>query len=84
MADISELPYAQFLEETIRALSELDTEKIAVVAFAGDMVYTGYYMCSRTDKHAMAGCISDDAVLEMVLANARDVVEAAEDDEEED
>lgn len=80
--NITDMPYAQWLERTLRDISELDTRAIALVGVLenGD-VYTGYYNTSMTDKLVLAGVINQDAMMDSLKANG--VIEYEEDDEEE-
>lgn len=81
--NITDMPYAQWLEQTLRDISELDTRAIALVGVLenGD-VYTGYYNTSMTDKLVLAGVINQDAMMDTLEANG--VIEYEENEEEED
>lgn len=84
MTDIKSLPYAGWLEDMIKSLAETEPENIAMAAKLRDgTVLTAYYMADMTDKVILAENIRMDAVFEMAKANARAIVEAAEEDEEE-
>lgn len=84
--DVRDSRYAGWLEELIGMLMELKPEKIGVAAITpnGD-VLSGYFGdCSHTDKAVMAHNIQLDSLMDVVMANARDIVREAERQEEED
>lgn len=80
--NITDMPYAQWLEQTLRDISDLDVRSIAFsgVLESGD-VYTAYYNAQMTDKLVLAGIINQDAMMDTLEANG--VIEYEEDDEEE-
>ena len=84
MMDVTKTPYAEFLENFIRSIMELQPGKIGVCAILPDgSVLTGYYGdCSHQDKAMMGYHFHTDAVMETVEANARRIIEAAEDTQE--
>jgi hypothetical protein len=79
--DVTQTPYASWLEELIGMLLELKPEKIAVAAIAPNgEVLTGYYGdCTHVDKAVMGYHMNLDATMDVVEANAREIVRAAED-----
>lgn len=79
--NITDMPYATWLEQTLRDISELDVRSIALVGVleSGD-VYTGYYNAQMTDKLVLAGIINQDAMMDTLEANG--VIEFEEDEEE--
>ena len=86
--DIFKTPYAAFLEETIRSMMELQPEKIGFCAITQDgTVLTSYFakqeLCPE-DKAVMAYHFHADAVMDTVMANAGDIVRAAEQEGEDD
>ena len=84
--DVRDTPYAGWLEELIGTLMEMKPEKIGMAAIlpSGD-VLTGYFGdCGHTDKAVMAHNIQLDSLMDVVMANARDIVREAERQEEED
>ena len=84
--DVRDSRYAGWLEELIGMLMELKPEKICVAAITpnGD-VLSGYFGdCGHTDKADMAHNIQLDSLMDVVMANARDIVREAERQEEED
>lgn len=83
--DVKMLPYAGWLEETIRLLSRQDVQSIALAAKVNDgEVLTAYFKADVSDKAVMATFINGDALFEMVKNNARLIVEAAEEQEDPD
>lgn len=80
--NITEMPYAKWLEQTLRDISELPVRSIALVGVLenGD-AYTNYYNVSMTDKLILSGLINQDAMLDALAANG--VIEYVDDDEEE-
>ena len=84
--DVRNSGYAGWLEELIATLMETKPEKIGVAALlpGGDVV-TGYFgECGHTDKAIMAHNIQLDSLMDVVMANARDIVREAERQEEAD
>ena len=75
--------YAAWLEGFCREVIERNTAKIGVCMLNEDgTALTGY--CGEpfpVDKSAMAHHIQSDALMDMVLANAKLIVEAAEEQE---
>lgn len=84
--DVTQTPYAGWLEELIRMLMEMKPEKIAVAAIATNgEVLTGYYGdCTHVDKAIMGYHMNLDATMDVVEANAREITKAAEEQENSD
>ena len=84
--DVTKTPYAGWLEELIKTLLELKPDKIGVAAITPDGdVLTGYYGdCTHVDKAVMGYHMNLDATMDVVTANAADIIEAAEEQEEDD
>ena len=82
--NVTESPYAEWLEELIQMILELKPEKIGICAISSDGdVLTGYYGdCSHVDKAVMSYHMSLDAHQDVIMANAREIIDAA--DEEDD
>lgn len=78
-------PYAEWLEGFIENLLEFKPEKIGVCAILPDgNVLTGYYGdVFPMDKAQMGFHMNNDGVLDTVLANAKQIVSAAEEQEDE-
>lgn len=83
--DVTQTPYAEFLEHFIESIMELKPTKVGVclLGCVGDTSLTGYLgECCPEDKAVMAYHINSDAILDTVKANARDIIQAAEEQEE--
>lgn len=82
--DIRKSPYAEFLEEFCGNVMQLQPEKIGVSAILPDgSVLTGYYgECTHQDKAMMGYHMTTDAMMDTIQANAKRIVEAANEDEE--
>ena len=77
-------PYAGFLENLIKTIVELKPEQIAVVAVTedGTALTATYGPVGPYDLAMMAFHMQTDATMEIVKANAREIIQAAEEDEE--
>lgn len=82
--DVTKSPYAGFLEEVIEAIMKYQPVKIAICALnPDDTTMTGYYGdCGHMDKAMMAHQIYSDSIMDIVKSNAKMILEAAEDDQE--
>lgn len=82
--DVTKTPYAEFLETVVMGVVENQPEKIAVVGVMPDgEAFTGSYGdCGPYDLMQMASHIMADAMLYIAKANAKDIVRAAEEQEE--
>ena len=80
--NITEMPYAKWLEQTLHYISSLPVKGIALLVSTenGDS-YTNYYNVSMADKLIMAGLIQQDSTLDMLASNG---IIQYEDDEEDD
>ena len=78
--DITKMPYAKWLEQTLHDISSFPVKGIALLVCtdSGDS-YTNYYNVSMADKLIMAGLIQQDSTLDMLAANG---LIQYEDDEE--
>lgn len=80
--DIKSAPWAEWMEHSLKTLLEYEPEAIGMSAILPDGSFmTAYHNCSVHDKITMAGNIYADAILDAVKANARDIVQAAEEQE---
>ena len=79
--NITEMPYAKWMEQVLNDIFDLPMRGIAVVAVLenGDS-YTNYYNISMSDKLVLAGLINQDATLDMMTASG--IIKYEEDDEE--
>lgn len=84
--DVTKTKYAEWLEEFIQHVMELEPEKIGVCALLPDGgTLTSYFgECFHTDKAVMGYTISLDATLDVINANAKDIMEAAEEQDGDD
>lgn len=82
--DVTQTPYAGWLEELIRTLLELKPDKIAAVAITpeGDVLTSYYGGCTHVDKAVMGYHMNLDATMDVVQANAGDISLEAEEEEE--
>lgn len=84
--NVTESPYAEWLEEFIEMLLELKPEKIGLCAVStkGDVLTSYYGDCGHVDKAVMGYHMTLDAHQDVIMANAREILEAAEEQEGED
>lgn len=80
--NITDMPFASWLEKTLHDIQEFPVRGIAIALTSdnGD-IYTNYYNVSMADKILISGLINQDATLDMMAANG--IISYAEDDEEE-
>ena len=85
MEDVTKSAYAEWLEEFIKSIMEYKPEKIGVCALLPDGgTLTDYYGdCWYLDKAAMGFQMQSDAQFDVTIANARMILEAAEEAEDE-
>lgn len=80
--NITEMPYATWLEETLRDISTMPVAGIAILGvLEGGETYTAYYNTSMADKLLLSGLINQDATLDMLAAQG--IIQYAEDEEDE-
>ena len=77
--------YGEFLESVIKDILETQPKNIAVVFFSDDgEAHTAYFgTCYPAEVGQMAWQLNADAFLTMAQANARTILEAAEEEEDE-
>ena len=81
--DPSSLPYAEWLENSLRKLASKRVDSLCIMAVTEDSeVLTGYYNCSVSDKFLMSGYLNQDAMIETLQANG--LIPSDEDEEYED
>lgn len=79
--NITEMPYATWLEETLRDISTMPIAGIAILGvLKGGETYTAYYNVPMADKLLLSGLINQDATLDMLAAQG--VIHYADEDEE--
>lgn len=79
---------AQFMEDMVKGLVDLDPNAVAVVAINDEkgVAATQYYGCGVEDKGRMIHHINEDIIMDVILNNAKtihDVLIESEDDEDE-
>lgn len=79
---------AEFLEDAVQGLFDLDPNAIAIVAINDDRGIAGtqYYGCGVEDKGRIIHHINEDIIMDVILNNAemiRNIVMDADDDEDE-
>ncbi len=83
MRDVKKLPYAGWLEESITLLAGQDVHSIGLAARVNDgEVLTAYFHADPAEKALLATHIQADGLFEMTLANAKLIVEAAEEEDD--
>ena len=82
MKDISKLPYAQWLEQSLQNIVGKPVQSICILTKydSGD-IGTGYYDCSIGDKILFAGYLQQDAMIETLQVN--EYIESDENEEDE-
>lgn len=79
--DITSMPYAKWLEGTLRELTNLPTRSICVAAITNDGdQYIDYYNASIPDMLVFSGLINQDAMMNALEANG--VIEYTDDEED--
>lgn len=78
------IPLAEFLEEAVKDLITSDAEQVAICAkLANGDMHTIYYNCDYPLEMAMLGTqIQADAMMDIVLANAKEIVATAESEDD--
>ena len=80
--DITKLPYAPWLENAIRILTEHHVHSACIVArVENDTVLTGYWNASANDKAVLASNIQNDITLDLIRNNADLIKQAMEEEE---
>ena len=81
--DITKLPYAPWLEDTIREMTEHEVQSICIGAITqnGDTM-TGYWNSDLQDKAVLASAILSDIVLGIVEQNIDVIKRAMEEGDE--
>ena len=80
--DITKTDYAPFFEDCIKSVMEYKPEAMCFAAITKDgFVLTGYHNCGQQDKAIMAHNIYTDAMMDVIKTNAKDILEAAEGEE---
>ena len=83
MVDLNELPYVDWLEQSLQNIVGKPVRSICIMTkFDDDEIGTGYYDCSVADKILFAGFLQQDAMLDTMRENG--YIDEEEDDDEED
>lgn len=76
MVDINNLPYAEWLEQSLRNILGKPVEVICIMTRVtsddkelGDEIGSGYWNCTVADKLLFAGFLQQDAMLDTMKAN---------------
>lgn len=85
--DLSNIPYAQWLEQTLQEIVKLPVKGICLNAvLEGGEAYTAYHNVTMANKLTIAGLIQQDAMFDALAANGLikyDDEEGADGEEEE-
>lgn len=81
--DITQMPYARWIENTLRDIMDFNINGIALAAIAetGE-TYISYYNMNMVDKLTIAGLIQQDSMMDSLKANG--FISYEEDEENED
>ena len=84
MEDVTKSAYAEWLEDVIKAIMENKPEKIGLCCLLPDgSTMTNYFgECFHTDKAVMAYTFNLDAFWDVTTANAKEIMEAAEEEQD--
>lgn len=70
MNELTKLPYAKWLEETLQIMIDMPVESIAIAVKNNDgTIGTNYYNCSVVDQITFAGFIQQDAMISTLKVN---------------
>lgn len=68
--DITNMPYAQWLEESLQRISSLPIRALVMIGITEDgNTYNDYYNATMADKLVIAGLIQQDAMLDTLEMN---------------
>ena len=80
--NLKDLPYAQWLEDTIQDIVQLPVKGIALSIILEDgSVYSNYYNVQTLDKLTIAGTIMQDSMYDSLRANG--LIKNVDDEEDE-
>ncbi len=75
--------YEEFIYEEVSMLSEYDIRSVALVAVLEDnRIICGYHNMSVLDKEIVASTVRDDAMLEVVRANLKRLLDQMEEEDD--
>lgn len=80
--DIREMPYAEWLEGTLRRISMMPMRALVIIGITEDGdTYNDYYNATLGDKLLISGLIQQDAMLDTLEANG--FINSEDDEEDE-
>lgn len=86
MEDISKLPYAAWLEESVKTVVSVSPKSICIAATADDgTTFTGYYNADAQDKAVFSHHIQSDVTMDIIRNNAgmiKAILSEAEEEQE--
>ena len=84
MEDVTKSAYAEWLEEVIKDIMQYKPERLGVCMLLPDGgTYTNYFGdCGHMDKALMGYTMNLDAIMEVTTANAKEILEAAEEEQD--
>lgn len=93
MSNLSQLPYAKWLEESLHNIIGKPIKAICIITKVqeepmdeddtGEEIGCGYWNVSMSDKYAFAGLLQQDALFDAMRSNGY-ITDDEEDEEEED
>lgn len=74
MSDLSKLPYAKWLEQSLQNIITNQVHSICIISKVidengEDLIGTGYWKCNQSDKLVFAGYLQHDAILDTMRIN---------------
>lgn len=76
MEDITKQPYAVWLEESLKVITDFKPTCLCIAATSPDgETFTGYYNADATDKAVFAHHIQSDVVMDIIKNNAEKIKE---------
>lgn len=80
--NVSELPYAGWMEDSLKNIIKLQPDSMAIIAVRNDGVtYSGYYQADAMDIGHFISSMSADFILEVLRGNVKVVKEILEEEE---
>ena len=77
--DIRSMPYAEWLEESLKRIASLPTKTLIIVGITEDGdTYNDYYNATMGDKILVSGLLQQDAMLDTLEMNG--LIKTEEDD----
>lgn len=83
MSDITSQPWAEWLENSLETVMDIEPECLCIVAKKPDgAVFTGYYNADATDKTVFAHNIQSDVTMDIIRANIDEIKRMLEEGED--